>query len=288
MPGVNPFVEVADRVFHARYRQWEVGVGLVVGRDAALVVDTRAAKAQGGEVLEDVYALGLSVEVGHVVNTHVHFDHTFGNPAFERATVRAHQRVAETFEEDAERLKALVRADLDDAPEFGYTVRDLRDLLTTTPRGPDVTFTTTSSVELGDRLVELVYSGRGHTDGDIRITVPDAKVVFLGDLVEESAPPSLGGDSFPLDWAATLDAHLGGIDADAIVIPGHGGPADRAFVARQRDELAAIAAVVRERHAGGIPLEAAQREPDTRLPYPLERLHDAFARGYGQLTGAIG
>jgi glyoxylase-like metal-dependent hydrolase (beta-lactamase superfamily II) len=135
--------------------------------------------------------------------------------------------------------------------------------------------------------VELAYSGRGHTDGDIRIVVPEADVVFVGDLVEESAPPSLGADSWPLDWAPTLDAHLAAIGDGSVVVPGHGTPVDRVFVARQRDEMAAIAAVLRERHAAGIPLADARREADARLPYPLERLGDAVARGYAQLSGEL-
>jgi glyoxylase-like metal-dependent hydrolase (beta-lactamase superfamily II) len=288
MPVASPFVEVADRVWHARYRQWDVGVGLVVGSTGALVADTRASTVQGLEVLADVRRLGLRVEVVAVVNTHVHFDHTFGNGAFADARIHAHRRVGETFMADAERLKDLVRSEGDkDAPELGYTAVDLQDVLATPPRGPDVTFATTSRVDLGDRVVELAHAGRGHTDGDIRIVVPDAGVVFLGDLVEESAPPSLGGDSWPLDWAPTLDAHLTAVGPDTVVVPGHGRPADRNFVTQQRDELAAIATVVRERHAAGIPLPDAQQEADDRLPYPLDHLGDAFARGYARLSGEL-
>ncbi len=282
MPGSSPFVEVADGVFLARYRQWDVGVGLVVGRDAALVVDTRAATTQGREILDDVRALGLHVGVRHVVNTHVHFDHTFGNRAFGAATVHAHERVDETFVADAERFKALVRSDRHDAPELGYTVADLDDLLGTEVRGPDQTFTTSATVDLGGRSVVLTHAGRGHTDGDIRVVVPDAGATFLGDLIEESAHPALGGDSYPLEWATTLDRHLAALPGD-LVLPGHGRPVNRAFVARQRDELAAVAAVIRERHAAGIPLVDATREPDARLPYPLEGLGAAFERGYAQL-----
>ena len=104
--------------------------------------------------------------------------------------------------------------------------------------------------------------------------------MFLGDLVEESAPPSLGADSWPLDWAATLDQHLAAVGPDVLVLPGHGRPVDASFVRGQRDELAAVAAVIRDRHAGGIPLLQAQQEPDGRLPYPLDWLANAFTRGY--------
>jgi glyoxylase-like metal-dependent hydrolase (beta-lactamase superfamily II) len=287
MRGARPFVEVGDGVFLARYPQWDVGVGLVVGSEQALVVDTRGTEAQGREVVEDVHAMGLTVPVSTVVSTHVHFDHTFGNRAFEDARIRAHERVGETFTADAERLKAAARAERDPGPEASYTAQDVKDLLATVPRGPDVTFSTTSEIDLGDRLVHLAYAGRGHTDGDIRIWVPDDGVVFLGDLVEESAHPSLGSDSWPLEWPGTLDAHLAGVPAGAVVLPSHGRPVDVDFVVRQRADLHTVAAVIRERHAAGMTLTDAQHESDDRLPYPLGSLGNAFARGYAQLSGEL-
>ena len=287
MRGAGRFVEIGDRVLFARYPQWDVSVGLVVGSERALVVDTRGSEVQGREAVEDVARLALPVPVTVVVNTHVHYDHTFGNRAFDSATIHAHERVGQTFDADAERLKDRFRADPEPGPGASYSAEDVRDLLDTVPRGPDVTFATTASVDLGDRVVHLAHAGRGHTDGDIRIWVPDAGVVFLGDLIEESADPSLGSDSWPLDWAATLDRHLSAVPPEAVVVPSHGTLVDTAFVARQRDEMAALAEVIRERHAAGVPLAAAQAEPDVRLPYPLPWLADAFARGYAQLSGDL-
>jgi glyoxylase-like metal-dependent hydrolase (beta-lactamase superfamily II) len=287
MRGADGFVEIGDRVFLARYPQWDVSVGLVVGRERALVVDTRGTEIQGCEAVEDVARLALPVPVTVVVNTHVHYDHTFGNRAFAGATIHAHERVGETFDADAERLKDRFRADPEPGPDASYSAEDVRDLLATVPRGPDVTFAAAASVDLGDRVIHLAHAGRGHTDGDIRIWVPDAGVVFLGDLIEESADPSLGSDSWPLDWAATLDRHLGAVPPDAVVVPSHGTLVDTAFVARQRDEMSALADVIRERHDAGVPLAQAQHEPDARLPYPLPWLADAFARGYAQLSREI-
>lgn len=276
------FVEVADRVLVARYPQWDVNVGLVLGRDGAVVVDTRASAAEGRQVLLDVGRVAGGLAVTHVVNTHVHFDHTFGNIAFEGATIHAHANVRRAVDADAQRIKALFRADPGDGPEMGYTAADVVDVLSSPVRPPDVTFTANATIDLGDRGVTMAYGGRGHTDGDVRVTVPDADVVFLGDLVEESAPPSLGADSWPLEWADTLTEHLGSVGSGTVVVPGHGRPVDRAFVERQRHELAAVADVIRERRFAGLSLEAAHCEPDARLPYPLDWLRDAFARVWAQ------
>ena len=70
---------------------------------------------------------------------------------------------------------------------------------------PDRTFAETAYLDLGDRRVELRFLGRGHTDHDIVITVPDAGVLFAGDLLENGAVPvirrrvsaRLAGDGLP-------------------------------------------------------------------------------------------
>jgi hypothetical protein len=90
-----------------------------------------------------------------------------------------------------------------------------------------------------------------------------------------------------LDWAATLDRHLAAVPSDAVVVPSHGTLVDTSFVARQRDEMAVLADVIRDRFRAGVPLAQAQQEPDERLAYPLPWLADAFARGYAQLSGDL-
>jgi glyoxylase-like metal-dependent hydrolase (beta-lactamase superfamily II) len=279
----SPFVEVADRVLVARYPQWDVNVGLVLGRDGAVVVDTRASALQGGEVVAAVRALSRDLRITHVVNTHVHFDHTFGNIAFAGATVHAHDRVGEALESEAERVRRAIAADPGDAPEAGYTASDLEQVLATRLRPPDCTFASSATIDLGDRVVMLSWAGRGHTDGDIAVRVPDADALFIGDLDEESAHPSLGDDCWPLDWPDTLTSHLTWIGPDTVVVPGHGRPVGEAFVARQRDELGAIATVLRERRLAGMALDDARRAPDNRLPYPLVELGDAAARVWAHL-----
>ncbi|MGO4596158.1 MBL fold metallo-hydrolase [Terrabacter sp. 2RAF25] len=278
------FVEVADRVFVARYRQWDVNVGLVLGRDGAVVIDTRASDVQGRQVLDDVRRLGRDIEVRHVVSTHVHFDHTFGNVAFDAATVHAHDNVGRTLEEAARHVKEALRADPAAAPEFGYTERDAAEVMATQVRGPDRTFGSNATIDLGDRCVTMTYAGRGHTDGDVAVVVPDTDAIFLGDLVEESAHPSFGGDCWPLEWADTLTSHLLQADEGAVVVPGHGRPVDVDFVTRQRDDVATVAAVIRERRLGGGSLEEALRDLDPRLPYPLAYLESAIRRGWEHLV----
>jgi glyoxylase-like metal-dependent hydrolase (beta-lactamase superfamily II) len=75
------------------------------------------------------------------------------------------------------------------------------------------------SVWLGRREVRLVHLGRGHTTGDIVAWVPDAGVMFSGDLVEYHSA-CYCGDAHLADWPGTLD-RLAAFDPVALV-PGRG------------------------------------------------------------------
>ena len=121
-------------------------------------------------------------------------------------------------------------------------------------------------LEVGGRRVELRWCGRGHTDNDLVVLVPDAGVVFAGDLVEEGAPPQFG-DAFPLEWPATLDRLLA--LAPPTVVPGHGDVVDHGFVAGQRDQLAALAGLCRQVAAGT--LAAAEAMRAAPFPEPFAR-----------------
>jgi glyoxylase-like metal-dependent hydrolase (beta-lactamase superfamily II) len=286
------FVEVADRCFVARYAQWDVNVGLVLGADRALVVDTRASSRQGEEVIADARRLDPHVPLAVVVNTHEHFDHWFGNGAFTDARIHAHESAAASMQTAGDRIKQLIRNDpeLDsDHPEISAETLD--DVVGTRLRLPDVTFSSASTVDLGERYVELIHPGRGHTSGDLVLTVPDVDLMFAGDLVEESADrdatPGFGSDCFPLDWPATLDLVVGMLTEQSIVVPGHGSLVDREFVKAQRADISSVAELIRSLASRGVPRqEALQAGAELGWPFAPKYLDQAVTRGYGQLGAA--
>jgi glyoxylase-like metal-dependent hydrolase (beta-lactamase superfamily II) len=281
------FVEVGDGCYVARYAAWDVSVGLVVGSSGAAVIDTRASAVQGREVLDDVRRLAPDSAVRWVVNTHVHFDHTFGNVSIAEASVHAHENAARGLVAHAADIKRRVEADREPDPEYPeITAAVLDDLLATQPRVPDAVFSSVQTIDLGDRLIELMHPGRGHTDGDIVARVPDADVVYAGDLLEESAPPSFGSDSFPLDWAGSLDLVVGLLTDRSVVVPGHGTPVDKDFVQAQRSDVADVSTLIRSLFAAGVRADEALAAGGSNWPYPAGHLEVAVRRAYAQLTGA--
>ncbi len=246
-------MEVGDGVLARRYRELDLTVGLVVGAERALVVDTRGDERQGAELAAAVRALTALPTV--VAITHAHFDHCFGTGAFPSAAVHALPRCREVIAATA----AAQRADWTARYRQRGDPTRADALAATDPPLPDATAPAT--LDLGGRRVDLLHLGRGHTDHDLAVHVPDAGVVFAGDLVEQGAPPDLG-DAVVADWPHTLDALLR--LAPRVVVPGHGDPVDAAFVAGQRAELAEVAAL-HEAVARG---ELTAAEARARSPYP--------------------
>ena len=273
---MTDFTEVADRVWVARQRWYDLNVCLVRGSGGLLVVDTQASTRAARQIVAEVRALGIG-DVTAIVNTHEHFDHTFGNGAFREAygnvPIHAHEVAAAQTVDAGEWAKQRFELEEDDPH------RD--EVLETEIVSADQTFSSVRVLDLGDRQVELVHPGRGHTAGDAIIRVPDADVVLAGDLVEESAPPAYGLDCHPLDWPGTLDVVINLLGRDTVVVPGHGARVDRDFVEQQRQDVAITAQTIRELAGSGVPVERALDQGE--WPFPRASLTHAVTRGYEQL-----
>ena len=282
--------EVGDGCFRRRYAAFDLNIGVVRASDALLVLDTRADLRQADELLADLRPFGRPVR--WVVNSHDHFDHTFGNQRFvERAAGTAPTAgVAADVRTDVELWGHvdLPAALLGDEAElrrqlrrrYGDEAGDEYDRVVLT--APDHLVAERQTLDLGDRHVDLVHFGRGHTDNDLAVVVPDAGVVFAGDLLEESAPPAYGLDCHPLDWPATAGAVLRA--RAAVFVPGHGDVMAPAAAADQVAAIAEVAQLIRELHAAGVSVGDAASEAAGRWPYPVDALGSAVRRGYAALS----
>jgi glyoxylase-like metal-dependent hydrolase (beta-lactamase superfamily II) len=267
------FVEVADRVWVARHSWLDVNVTVVGGDRGLVVVDTHASERAMREVLDALRRVTRAEVVG-VVNTHAHFDHTFGNAVVRdqapAARLLAHEEAAAKTVEAGEHAKALYVADPDDPHG--------EEVLATTIVPATETFSSVRALDLGDRVLELVHPGRGHTAGDLVVRVGDADVLLAGDLVEQSAPPSYGPDCYPLDWPGSLDLVVGLLTPASVVVPGHGDLVDQPFVQDQRSDVGTVAETVFDLASRSVPIDEALRHEE--WPWPAERLEQAVRRGY--------
>ena len=265
------WTEVGDRVFTRHFDFLDQQIGVVIGGDDVLLVDTRASPAHARVIIDELRSLTAN-PVSIVVDTHWHWDHAFGNSVFRPAPIWGHVRAAERLRRDgAKAIREVSEERPDVAEQMAEVVID----------PPERTFADRATVVVGDRPIELAYHGRGHTDGDISVLVPDAKVLFAGDLLENGAPPSFG-DSFPLDWPTTVE-QLVPLAAGAVV-PGHGAIGDRAFVEDQLAAFRQLVALARDVHAGRRSLEAAMATSAFGPRTP----RDAFERALAQLRGELG
>jgi glyoxylase-like metal-dependent hydrolase (beta-lactamase superfamily II) len=221
---------VADGVHRCRMAFCDVTIGLVHGSAGTLLVDT-------GTTLTEAVAVGTDAReltggpVTHIVLTHKHFDHVLGSGCFPEAEMYCAPEVAGYLSSATDQLRSDALSYGADAAEVDRAIAALR------PPQHEIHGTT---VDLGNRVVTVAHLGLGHTNADLVAITPGTDgrlVVFTGDLVEESADPSIGRDSDVDAWPATLDRLLSAGGADAIYVPGHGKLVDADFIRRQRDWL---------------------------------------------------
>jgi glyoxylase-like metal-dependent hydrolase (beta-lactamase superfamily II) len=264
--------EVGSGVFVRRYAFYDQNIGAIMGDDGVLIVDTRVSHRQADEILSDLRQL-TALPVRAVVNTHGHNDHAFGNHRFRPAPIWGHELCARMIRETGAEQLAYVAERL---PELAA------DLAEVVLDPPDRLFNVSATVpfDAGGRLVDLRYLGRGHTDNDIVVLIPDADVLLAGDLLENDATPSFG-DAFPMDWPATVEALVDLVSG--AVVPGHGSVGNRGFAVRQMIEFRAIAELAGLVHQGVLALDDAV----LRTPYPADAARQPLERALAQLRGEL-
>lgn len=242
--------EVGDRVFVRRHKTLDLNAGLVLGEDRCLVIDTRSSEREARELLRAIRSITHLPYV--VAITHAHFDHCFGAATFAAqqpgCEIWAHERCQAELALSGADQRSLMASWLRDSGE--HTLAE--EVGAVQLQLPNRLLTDDVIVDLGGREVVLHHPGRGHTDHDIVVEIPDTPVTFVGDLVEQGAPPSFD-DAYPLDWPGTLDGLLDRLDS--VVVPGHGDIVDPEFVVRQRVDIAEVAQV-----AAALPPDASDHD----------------------------
>jgi cyclase len=238
-------------------------VTAIEGSRGCTIVDT----GYGPRVAE--IERSVTAALGHaprwLIDTHWHFDHTDGNAAFAMAgaMILGHSncRVRMSRSQYVPSLDWRISA----SPRIAW---------------PALTFDRPIALDIGTETLRLLPQAPAHTDGDVAVFLPSANVLIMGDLftngsypvIDESSLGSLRG------MIEAVDELLPMIDADTIVVPGHGAAADRTGLVAFRDMLRRV-----EDHILAS-VEAQLEIPEIIAARPTAEFDPIWARGY--VTGA--
>jgi glyoxylase-like metal-dependent hydrolase (beta-lactamase superfamily II) len=232
-------------------------IGFVVGEDAALIVDTGMGVGNAERVLERARELAAGKPL-FLTLTHFHPEHGFGAQVFrDEATIvyneSQREELAAKFDEFVEMFSGF-------SPEIADILSDVERV------EPHDTYPDRHQIDLGGSVVELESVGPAHTRGDQLVWLPEQRVLFAGDLVENRFFPILpDADAHGSDWIALLDRFEG--MKPATVVPGHGSVGGVDLVQVVREYLEWIRSLVQEGREKELDELKPELEPKVRERY---------------------
>jgi cyclase len=254
--------KVAEGVYCAVSREsayYVANSAVIVGDESVLVVDSGATPSTARDLIQAVRSVS-DRPIRYLVDSHYHFDHTFGNAAFPRdAILIGHEATRTLLAKEAprgctdcsyldgipariERLQKEAATEPDTSKRAAAAAQAAsleayrKETATLVSLPPRLTFSDRLSVDLGNREAQILFLGRGHTRGDVVVFLPRERVVCTGDFFNGY----LGymGDAYVDEWADSLD-QLARLDFDTVV-PGHGTPF------RGKQKIAPVQACLRD------------------------------------------
>jgi len=244
--------EVAQGIY-ALTAEGDPNVSAIIGPDSVLCIDARATPTHAGEWLARLREL-TAKPVEWLLLTHYHAVRALGASAFDARHIVAHtntqrwihERGQQDWESEYRRFPRLFK----DAPSIpGLTY-------------PDIVFSDGMTIFLGDREVQLIHLGRGHTTGDAAVWLPRERILIAGDLVEAQAAPYMGDASIE-EWTSATLRRVEGLGAE-VLVPGRGpvlrGDEVPVCLAEMRGYTTTLWDSVRSAHARGASLRDAFEE----------------------------
>jgi glyoxylase-like metal-dependent hydrolase (beta-lactamase superfamily II) len=297
---LQPVVEGVFAAIAKPQYKTNCNAGIVLLEDGVLVVDTHSKPSAARALIDQIKTL-TDKPVRYVVNSHFHWDHYQGNAAYPSVWPEGFEIISSTATRDSiqlrgiprvkheilalppeiERLQAelaqaageeekeVLRENLRQAKAY---LADLRSMRTTLPT---LTFERSLVLHRSTRTVQILWLGKGHTDGDVVVYLPREKVLISGDLLHGSTPYM--GDSYPYDWIQTLE-ELERLDFD-YVISGHGGVMrGKERLRLWKQYLGDLMERTAQAYAGGATLEEAGRQiAPTLIEQYGERISPTFS-----------
>jgi glyoxylase-like metal-dependent hydrolase (beta-lactamase superfamily II) len=273
--------------------------GIVDLGDSTLVFDTMLSLAAARD-LRSAAEQFTGQRVRYVVNSHHHIDHTQGNQIFDDATIIGTPRVADHITEATDPLLELMReqgmaldaqaraeaaAVSDPAIRQDMLEQDddflalLKEAHEARSRLPDVRFESRLTLHGATRHVELITWGGGHTPSDVVLYLPQARVLYSGDLISHETHPSIStGD--PFEWLRIL-GEMEQLDFETLA-PGHGPVTNRPAIAAERSYLETVLELARAALA-----EDKSADEAAATPIPSAYLDWGFPSGFQHTMRAV-
>ena len=244
-------------------------VGIVLGEEKALVVDTAMGPANGARIhaFADELAAGRELLV---TITHFHPEHGYGAQAFRDATIVYNRAQLDDLHKKGSGYLEMFRT-------FGESVaKELEGVELVEP--DEVYDGDVHELDLGGRRVELRTWGQAHTLGDQVVFLPDERILFTGDLVEERCfaifpyfPPE-DADVDGERWLAVLE-RLEALEPE-VVVPGHGDIGGVEVIATAREYMTLLRDETRQLRESGVSVEDAVAQLDASM----QALHPDWAQ----------
>ena len=283
---VYSFEKIANGVYYTTSSSLMATGGnhtIIVGDRDVFLVDAGATAAAGRALLEDMKLI-TDKPVRWVVNTHFHWDHTNANSIFgPEVQIIGHEYVRHAIADldivhrepfktalanmpiQVDTLKKQI-ADEKDAAKRAALENQLKakqadwgEFKMLKPTPPTMTYSSKMTLFQGQREIQLLFLGRGHTQGDTIVYLPKERIVCSGDMMETQ--PAYMGDAMFDEWIKTLDA-LKELDF-ATDLPGHGVPFhDKSLITAYQSYLRDFMARVAELRKQGLTAEETAQKVD--------------------------
>lgn len=205
-------------------------VGVIVGEEAVLVVDAGMGPENGARVLAAAQEKAGGRRLLLTI-THFHPEHGFGAQVFrDEATIVYNRAQRDELHDKGAGYVELFRT-------FGPAVAAALEGVELVD--PHEVYEDETELDLGGRTAQLRTWGVAHTRSDQIVFVPEERILFTGDLVEERIfpiYPYFPPDDVDVDGSRWIEAlrRLEELDP-AVVVPGHGAVGDVSVITAARE-----------------------------------------------------
>jgi glyoxylase-like metal-dependent hydrolase (beta-lactamase superfamily II) len=251
------FERLADGVY-AYTAEGDPNSGVIVGDDSVMVIEAQATPILARGLIGHIREV-TDKPIRYLFLSHYHAVRVLGASAYQADYIISSQATRELV---VERGQQDYESELGRFPRLFQGADSIPGLT-----WPNLVFETSMTLWMGERQVEMMHLGRGHTKGDAVVWLPEEKVLFSGDLVECGATPYTG-DAYLKDWPTTLQRvrDLG----PHMLVPGRGEALRtpqlcEAAIAGTQSFLTQLYTAVVEARADGADLEAAYKRAHAAL-----------------------